>query len=199
MLIIICSILLFNGMVYAEGVQDLTKLLQLFGESGVTSLHLDQFSFTNIDFDQLLNVIGHSRIDFSRLNYDAFLEFITTPEILIELGIDSIDQEALLVWLKDPSTEKSLNKMMLTVKNGGSFSECVQGLYDDTAFLESFSSITNGKEFHTVLDRLSTENVSGILNKAAAALLTPRSGQPSETAMALSKLVQSASDTLGWK
>lgn len=199
-IILICAVVLFTGLsASADGTQETSQLLKLFGESGVLSFHLEKFSFDNIDFDMLIRTIGNSRINFSKLNYDAFIELFKDPEILGELDIESIDEEALRTWLKDPATGDKLNGMMLAVRNGGSLSENVQALYDDPAFMESFSAITGGKEFRVVIENLASGDTSQILNKAAAALLSPRSRQPSETAVLLSTLVQNASDTLGWK
>ena len=184
----------------ADGLQDLTQLLTLFGETGVSSFHLDNFSFSDIDFDTLIRTIGENRkIDYSRLNYDAFLDLLQDPEFLAEAGIEKIDEDALLIWLKEPETGKKINEMMLVVRDGGSFTACMQSLSEDPVFRESFSSITCGKDLFTVAENLTSEKATHLLGKAAAALLTPKSGYPSEAAIILSSLAQNASDTLGWK
>ena len=74
---------------FADGLQDLTQLLNLFGESGVSSFYLDNFNLNSIDFDMLLHTIVMSKINFSGLNYDAFLELCKDPEFLTVLGIEA--------------------------------------------------------------------------------------------------------------
>lgn len=183
----------------ADGLQDLTQLVKLFGEAGVTTFHLDDFNFSGIDFDMLIRIIGNSKIDFSKLNYDAFLDLCKSQEFLADLGIESVDEEALLVWLKDPATGDKINEMMLNVRNGSSFSACMDSLIEDPQFHASFSVITNGEDFLSVMNSLTSEKASRILNEMAAALLSPRNGPRSEAAIILSIIVQNASDTLGWK
>ena len=199
-IILICTILLIPQTAsFADGLQDLSQLLKLFGETGVSSFHLDSFSFGGVDYDMLIRTIGNSSINYSELNYDAFLELFKDPEFSAALGVETVDEEALLTWLKNPATGEKINGMMYEVRDGGSFSVCVQTLYADPEFQDSFSLITNGKEFSSVMENLNSANASFLLNETAAALLSPRSGQPSETALFLSALVQHASDTLGWK
>lgn len=193
-ILIVCEIPIF-----ADGLDDLTQLRQLIGEYGISSFHLDDFSYTTIDFDILLRAIAYSRIDFSKLNYDAFLEVITTPETLSEMDIENIDEGALLNWLKDPATRETVNEMILTAKMGGSVSEWIRALYDDPEFLESFSLITRGKNFTNIAENLTSDIFSDILIKTSSALMTPKKGPSSETAEALSVLVQYASDILGRK
>ena len=67
---------------------------------------------------------------------------------------------------------------MHEVRDGGSFSVCVQALYDDPEFQNSFSLITNGKDFSSVMENLNSANVFFLLNETATALLSPRRGQP---------------------
>ena len=200
--IILCIavILLVSGITaFADGLQDLTQLVKLFGEAGVTTFHLDDFNFSGIDFDMLIRIIGNSKINFSMLDYDAFLDLFKSPEFLAELGIEGVDEDALLVWLKDPATGDKINEMMLNVRNGGSFSACMDSFVEDSLFQESFSVITNGEDFLNVMNSLTSEKASRILNEMAAALLSPQNGPRSEAAIILSIIVQNASDTLGWK
>ena len=166
-IILICTILLIpHTASFADGLQDFSQLLKLFGETGVSSFHLDSFSFGGVDYDMLIRTIGNSSINYSELNYDAFLELFKDPEFSAALGVETVDEEALLTWLKNPATGEKINEMMREVRDGRSFSACVQSLYDDPAFLESFSKITNGNDFYTVMDNLTTEKASIILNKS---------------------------------
>lgn len=198
--IFVCGFLFIHGMaVLADGFPDLSSLLALIGETGISSFHLEDFSPDHIDFDMLLRIGGNSRINFSELNYDALLELLADPEVTAEVGVESVDMDELLVCLKDPATGIALNDMMLTARDGGSVTAAIRALAEDPVFLESFSKVTNGEDFQTVMENLSSGNASDFLEKAASALLSPKSGPASETARTLSMLVQGASDTLGWK
>ncbi len=198
---LLCSIVMLHGAgASADGMPDLSRFRDLFGDSGLLSLRPEDFSFDSIDFDLLLRFAArNTAINYSELNYDALLEVLTDPANPAGLGIEAIDEDALLDWLKDPATEKRLDEMMLTVRDGGSFTESVRALREDPDFSDAFSKITRGQDIQTVAGALSSGNAPGLFGRMAAALLSPRSGPPSETARAISALVQSASDTLGWK
>ncbi len=196
----ILGILLSYGMTaFADGLPDMTPLRRLFGESGVNSFHLENFGLESIDFDTLLRIVGSSSIDYSNLNYDAFLALLDDPEMLSGLGVESVDHAALNSWLRDPETGKKLNGLMLTARQGGSFSAAVQSLSGDSDFLACFSAITNGRDFSSVMDHLASGNAPDFLNKAASALLSAQTGTRSENARIISNMVQEASAVLGWK
>ena len=196
--VLLIFLLFFSGVRAEDPVTlpDLSSFLSLFGEEGLKSIHLEDFSFFGIDYDTILRIMSGELNDYSKLNYDALLELLKNPETQSQLGIRGFDQAALKTWLKDKTVKETVCSWMTDVRNGGSLSEKIHELSEDMDFLESFSAITGGSDFAAVIDKMDSAKAADIMNKASGALLSPKTGPASETAILLSQLVQAASDTL---
>lgn len=191
----IVTLFIFSA-VSAEDLPGMEIFRTLFGEAGVNALHLDNFSLEGIDFDRLVRIMNSSARDYSALNFDALLDLLEEPETLSALGIGNVDRTALNAWLQDPAAEERVLAMMSTLRSGGTVNETVRDLTSDPAFQEHFRAVTGGTDFDAFAESFASGSYASFLNRAAAALMQPKTAASSETAALMASLAQKAADRL---
>lgn len=179
---------------------DLSAFTNLVGDVNLESLHLENFSAENVDIDGLVQGVKNSdflkNLDTSNLNLDALLGLLDDSELLSSVGIDSIDKDALMDSLEDERVSSTIDDLMASAGKGESIADRVKALAQNESVKQMFSAVTGGKDLSTVLKSLNTLNVTSILNKGAAALSSEKTGDNSDMAGALEKLIQLGSSAL---